>query len=63
MEARFSVDRVRWVFDDYVVFADDRQMAEEIHDRLRSHVGVRRLFGVVELPIGTGYWMKIVKRH
>jgi hypothetical protein len=62
MEPQFAVDRKRWVFDDYVVYANDRCLAEEIHTRVRSESHVRALFGIAETPAGTGYWVRIVKR-
>jgi hypothetical protein len=63
MEPGFAVGQLRWVFEDYVVYASDRDLAEQIHDRLRSEHGARDVFGMEELPAGTGYWVRIVSKQ
>lgn len=62
MEAQSVVDRKRWVFEDYVVYAADRNLAELIHDRVRNEAHVRAMFGMTETPVGAGYWVRILRK-
>ena len=60
MEPAYAKPAVRWIFEDYVVYANSRRLAEQIRDHVRSHHGVRVVFGMEEMPTGTGYWVKKV---
>lgn len=62
MQAQYVVDRKRWVFEDYVVYAQDRKLAELIHDRVKNETHARAMFGMTETPAGAGYWVRILRK-
>lgn len=55
--------RSRWVFGDYIVYASNPHLARRIYEAARARQNEQELFGVMELPDGTGNWVKIGTRR